>query len=139
MLASGRRASEVANLSGLSGDVQTERNDTLILKFLPEFLAKNQTPGSPSPEIRIPPLVDFIHKTEPDTKNCPVRALEIYLYKIRNKRSPQQRALFLSVNPNFKRDIRSTCVSRWMRQLILDAYLVWAEKGGVIKDQVFFH
>ena len=130
LLASGRRASEVCNLSGLSGDIQKERNGAFVLKFLPEFLAKNQTPGSPSPSIRIPPLSDHIDRPAPDLVNCPVRALEIYLYKIRNKRGPLQRALFLSVNPNFKRDIRVTCISRWMRELILAAYLDWAEKGG---------
>lgn len=59
-LASGRRASEVNALSGLSEDVAYERDGTLVLKFLPEFRAKNQADADSSPVIRIPPLTSIL-------------------------------------------------------------------------------
>ena len=67
MLASGRRASEVCNLSGLPGDVSHEADGSLSLCFLPEFLAQNKKPEDISPVIKIPPLssikMNLISKT----------------------------------------------------------------------------
>ena len=130
MLASGRRASEVCNLSGLPGDVSHEADGSLSLNFLPEFLAKNQNPESCSPVIKIPPLSSIIGLDEPDIKNCPVRALRIYRKRSQRFRNPKQRALFLSCNKNYNNDIRVSTISRWMRALIIDAYLYWAGGGG---------
>ena len=129
MLASGRRASEVCNLSGLPEDVSFEKDGSVSLHFLPEFLAKNQNPENPSPTIVIPPLTRMVDFFEPDYKNCPVRALKIYRKRSSNVRDPHQRALFLSHNPRYEKDIRVTTFSRWLRELIVDAYLFWAEKG----------
>ena len=52
-LASGRHCSEVHALSGLPSDVAFEPDGSVSLRFLPEFLAKNQIPGEPSPVIFI--------------------------------------------------------------------------------------
>ena len=132
MLASGRRASEVCNFSGLSGDVGHEADGSISLQFLPEFLAKNQNPESPSPSIKIPPLSSIVGLDKPDLKNCPVRALKIYRKRSNRFKVPNQRALFLSCNPNYKSDVRVSAISRWMRALIIDAYLYWAKgEGGI--------
>ena len=125
MLASGRRASEVANLSGLSGDISEERDGSITLQFLPEFLAKNQRPGSASPAVSIKPLSGIISRAEPDFKNCPVRALKEYRRRTKMVRSSTQRALFLSFNPHMKTDIRVSSISRWLKNLIIDSYLNW--------------
>ena len=125
MLASGRRASEVAHLSGLSGDISEERDGSVTLQFLPEFLAKNQKPGSDSPNVSIRPLSDIISRAEPDFKNCPVRSLKEYRRRTKQVRSASQRALFLSFNPNMKADIRVSSISRWIKTLIIDSYLSW--------------
>ena len=131
MLATARRVSEVTHLSGLPGDVAREADGSITLQFLPEFLAKNQKPETPSPSITIPPLSDIISRTEPDIQNCPVRALNVYRRRTRNIRSPGQRALFLSLNPQYNQDIRVLTISRWMKSLILDAYIQWGSQDSV--------
>ena len=120
-LASGRRASEVCNLSGLSKDIATHRDGTILLKFLPEFLAKNQNPLDPSPSILIKPLTDFLCPDDPDLKLCPVRSLRRYLKFTRTLRV-KQRKLFISFNPYHTNDISKASVSRWLRLVIKSAY-----------------
>ena len=129
-LASGRRASEVLALSGLLGDLAFENDGSVTLQFLPEFLAKNQSPSEPSPVVSIKPLTTLVSSSEPDAKNCPVRALKIYRRRTRSIRSPDQRALFVSFNPNMKKDIKVNTLSRWFRNLILEAYLHWSGAHG---------
>ena len=46
-LASGRRCSEVHSLSGLPKDIAKEPHGAISLRFLPEFIAKNQKPDDP--------------------------------------------------------------------------------------------
>ena len=115
-LASGRRISEVNHLSGLPQDIAREPDGSLSLKFLPEFLAKNQQPGDPSPSIRIPPL-----PLGPDRFLCPVRSLKRYLHFTKSFRG-SKRKLFISHNPRHKRDLTVNTVSRWVRELISLAY-----------------
>ena len=78
-LASGRRCSEVHGLSGLPQDISWELDGSVSLRFLPEFLAKNQTPGDPSPSVSIQSLSSILHRGDPDRALCPVRALRRYL------------------------------------------------------------
>ena len=120
MLASGRRASEINGLSGLPIDVARDPDGSFSLRFLPEFLAKNQSPQDPSPVIRIPPLVPFCPDDE-DTKLCPVRALKRYTHFTRSLRDGK-RKLFISHNPFYKRDIISSTLSGWLRRVIAYAY-----------------
>ena len=119
-LASGRRASEVCNLSGLIKDIATQQDGSFILKFLPEFLAKNQDPSDPSPCIVIRPLTDFC-PDDPDLKLCPVRSLKRYLKFTRSLRK-SQRKLFISFNPFHSRDISTASISRWLKLVIKSAY-----------------
>ena len=120
-LASGRRASEVCNLSGLSSDIATQQDGSFVLKFLPEFLAKNQDPSDPSPFIIIRPLTDFLCPDDPDLKLCPVRSLKRYLKFTRSLRK-NQRKLFISFNPFHSRDISIASISRWLKLVIQSAY-----------------
>ena len=115
-LASGRRMSEVTNFSGLAGDIAREPDGSFTLKFLPEFLAKNQRPGDPSTVIRIPPLTPG-----PEAKLCPVRALKRYLLVTRSFRG-KKRQLFISLNPKYEVDVSVNALSRWARETISRAY-----------------
>ena len=120
-LASGRRASEVCNFSGLAHDIAVLQDGSYMLKFLPEFLAKNQDPADPSPSIRIRPLTSFLCPDDPDRKLCPVRALKRYLKFTRSLRQ-NQRKLFISFNPYYTKDISTSSISRWVKLVIKSAY-----------------
>ena len=121
-LATGRRASEVLNLSGIPGDIAYERNNTVSLSFLPEFLAKNRRSDQASPNVQICPLTHLLDRGEPDVVNCPIRALKMYRKRPKHIRSPQQRQLFISFNPTHSKDIRATSLSRGIKLLIIKAY-----------------
>ena len=128
-LASGRRASEITNLSGIKGDISTTSKGALCLKFLPEFLAKNQNPDDISPHILIPPLSAVVdHKSE-DLALCPVRALKEYRARTERFRAPSQRALFMSLNLNHSKDITRATLSRWLKTTIKSAYISLDKKG----------
>ena len=120
-LASGRRCSEVHALSGLPSDVAFEPNGSMSLRFLPDFLAKNQLPGSPSPVICIKSLSSIIAPDDEDRLLCPVRALQAYKKRTESFRSKQRR-LLLSWNENYKDDIRRSTISRWLREVITASY-----------------
>lgn len=131
-LASGRRASEVAALSGLDADVGIENDGSIVLQFLPEFLAKNQRPSDPSPAVLIKSLSEIVSTREPDFLNCPCRALREYRRRTAAIRKPTQRALFLSVSPKWKKDISKSTLARWLVSTIKRAYtsLPGERKGG---------
>ena len=120
-LASGRRCSEVHALSGLPSDVAFEPDGSMSLWFLPDFLAKNQLPGSPSPIISIKSLTSILVPDDEDRSLCPVRALRAYRKRTESFRSKRRR-LLLSWNENYKDDIRRSTISRWLRQVISAAY-----------------
>ena len=121
-LASGRRCSEVSNLSGLAADILWERDGSVTLHFLPEFLAKNQLAGSSSPSVSIKPLSAILCPDDEDRRLCPVRALKRYLKFTRTLRSPTQRKLFISHNPSCSKDLSKASVARWLRLTISKAY-----------------
>ncbi|KAL8610742.1 hypothetical protein ACOMHN_016725 [Nucella lapillus] len=120
-LASGRRRSEIHALSGLSQDVGFHPDGSVSLQFLPEFLAKNQTPGSPSHAIIIRPLSTIVDKREPDITLCPVRAVKYYWDRTRSLRTTQQR-FFISLRAGRSKDISAATISRWISQTIRSAY-----------------
>ena len=124
-LATARRVSEVHALSGLSQDVAFHADGAVQLEFLPEFLAKNQAPCDDSPSIRIPSLEEVVCPDDPDRVNCPVRALKTYRNRTEIHRSPGQRRLFISFNPNFTKDVQKPTLARWLVALIKEAY-IWA-------------
>ena len=121
-LASGRRGSEVHAISGASPDIAFERSGALSLRFLPEFLAKNQTPGSVSPVLIIPALTSILARDDEDRMNCPVRAVSAYLERTKFLRKATHRRLFISLNPDHPSDISLSSLSRWLREVIKVAY-----------------
>ena len=70
-----RRSSEVHALSGAPNDITFESDGSVSLRFLPEFLSKNQVPGNLSPIIPLRPLTSILAPDDPDRALCPVRAL----------------------------------------------------------------
>ena len=121
-LASGRRASEVAHLSGSPNDISFNRDGSITLRFLPTFLAKNQRTNDFSPEITIKSLSRPLQQGHEDIANCPVRALKVYRDRTKRHRSPTQKALFISMNKALATDIVSTTLSRWLKTVICQAY-----------------
>ena len=119
-LASGRRCSEVHALSGLPSDVAFEPDGFMSLRFLPDFLVRNQLPGSPSPVISIKSLSSILAPDDEDCLLCPVRALRAYRKCMKSFRSKQRR--LLSWNENYKDDIRRSTISWWLREVITAAY-----------------
>ena len=122
MLASGRRASEVNALSGLASSVGRDSDGGFILKFLPEFRAKNQAASERSPVVRIPPLSKILGPDDEDRYLCPVRALKHYLNVTSPTRPETCRKLFISINPNFAKDVSVSTVSRWVSDVVKLAY-----------------
>ena len=93
----------------------------MSLRFLPDFLAKNQSPDSPSPSILIKPLTSILAPDDPDRTLCPVRALRAYRERTKGIRRGRRR-LLLSWNEGFKKDITKNTISRWIREVIISAY-----------------
>lgn len=113
-LASGRRRSELHALS--FSDVQFSEHSVSLSTF-PGFLAKNQLPSVPSSPIDIPAL-------EGEDSNpllCPVRAIRIYLDRVRSRRNSRRR-LFISHLESYEKEISSDTISRWIVQTIKFAY-----------------
>lgn len=125
MLAIGRRASEVHALSGLPSDVVRERDGSFTLRFLPEFLAKNQSPGSPSPSVRVVPLSVYADEVDVDFRLCPVRALRVYVSRTKERRGLGLRRLFLPCNTARRKDVIKSTFAKWLSTVIKDAYS-WA-------------
>ena len=109
-------------LSGLSSDISFERDGSVTLLILPEFLAKNQVPGSSSPSIRIPALTRILGPDDADRLLCPVRALKFYLDRTKVFRTQAHRRLLISYNVTYESDISLQTLSRWLREVIKQAY-----------------
>ena len=122
-LASGRRGSEVHAISGASADIAFEPDGSVSLHFLPEFLAKNQVPGSVPPTLFIPALTRILCPDDADRLLCPVRALKFYLDRTKAVRTQTHRRLFISYNLDYTSDISLQTLSRWLREVIKQAYL----------------
>ena len=120
-LASGRRVSEINHLSGMQKDVGLSSEGSFVLKFLPEFLAKNQSPGSPSPSLTIPQLLSTSAGAPIDISLCPVRALKRYRQVTKPIRG-SRRKMLISFNKSYHKDISVATISRWIREVIRDAY-----------------
>lgn len=109
-LVSGRRCSEVHGLSGLPSDVAYEPDGSMSLRSLPDFLAKNQSPDSPSPVMSIKSLTVILGLDDEDRTLCPVRSLKHYRKRTQSLRGDQRR-LLLSWNENYKKDNRRSTIS----------------------------
>lgn len=121
-LATAHRSSEIHALSGMPADICFERDGSVSLRYLPEFLAKTQRSCDHSPATILRPLDSIVSRDEPELDLCPVRALREYLRRTQPIRDPACRRLFISVNPNFPSDIRKGTVARWLSSVIAKAY-----------------
>ena len=119
-LASGRRCSEVHALRYSS--FAKEPEGSISLRFVPEFLAKNQPAGLPSPPIFIKPLTPLLCSDDEDRTLCPVRALLVYIKRTKHLRTPAKRRLFVSFREGITKDITSATISRWIKNLIKSAF-----------------
>ena len=126
LLASGRRASEIHALSGLAPDTRRERDGSFTLNFLPDFLAKNQSPDEPSPSLHIRPLSHIASDEDGDYRLCPVRALKEYLKRTKSRRQGALRRLFLPVTASRHKDVIRSTFSRWVSGVIKKAYATLA-------------
>ena len=99
-----------------------EPDGSVSLRFLPEFLAKNQVPGEPSPVIFIKPLSSILCPDDEDRLLCPVRALRLYRRRSKPLRAVSQRRLFISLNPDYNRDVSKVTLARWLTGVIQKAY-----------------
>ena len=119
-LASGRRCSEVHALaySGLA----TEQDGSVSIRFLPEFLAKNQPSSVQAKPILIRRLASLLCPDDEDITLCPVRALKMYLKRTKFLRTPAKRRLFVSFREDKRSDISSPSISRWIKSVIQSAY-----------------
>jgi hypothetical protein len=121
-LATARRRSEIHALSGDRQDILFEPNGSVSLRFLPEFLAKNQPAGSrPAPLVNIPSLSRALGRDDKDCNLCPVHCLNFYLARSTPRRRAQRR-LLISVNEEYSRDISASTVSRWLSSTVSCAY-----------------
>ena len=140
-LACGRRSSEIHAISGRSSDIAFTRQNSAILRFLPEFLAKNQKTHMPSPSLEILPLSALASTEDAPVQNCPVRALRKYLSRTQLRRSSSQRRLFLPLSKNREKDIVKSTLAGWIAKVIRDAYHYLASgdwekerRGGTTAD-----
>ena len=102
-------------LSGLPNDVAFEPDASMLLCFLPHFLAKSQLPGSPSPVISIRSLSSILAPDDEDRLLCPMRALRAYRKRTESLCAKRCR-LLLSWNENYRYDVRRSTVSLWLRE-----------------------
>ena len=119
-LASGRRCSEVHALQNSS--FAKEPDGSISLRFLPEFLAKNQPAGLPSPPIFIKPLTPLLCSDDEDRTLCPVRSLLVYKRRTKHLRTPAKRRLFVSFREDKRSDITIATISRWIKTVIKTAF-----------------
>ncbi|XP_070197976.1 uncharacterized protein [Littorina saxatilis] len=133
LLATARRGSEVHALSGQPGDISFEPDGSASLRFRPDFLAKNQSPGQASPLVRVKALTSALAPDDPDSVNCPVRALRLYLARTQPIRSSSQKLLFISLLTRREKDLSKVTLARWVSSLIKQAY-EWSrtKRGGVM-------
>ena len=112
-------AKRVGELQALSSSVACQGRN-MVLTYLPDFVAKTETPGHPLPrEFILSSLSEVVGHQDDERLLCPVRALRWYLERTRNPSRPQH--LFLSVrNPG--RPLSKAAISFFLRQLIRSAH-----------------
>ena len=96
-MSSARRVSELAHLGWHHELIITMEEATIT--YLPEFIAKNETPQRLHQPIRIEPL--NVGKNDPDRKICPVRALLFWRQHLR-KMTNTSNQLFQNVDGSFQ-------------------------------------
>ena len=112
-------AKRVGELQALSALVALQGRD-MVLTYLPEFLAKTESPTNPLPrEFLLPNLSAAVGRDDEERLLCPVRALRWYLERTRAPSRP--RHLFLSVRDPSK-PLSKGALSYFLRHLIRSAH-----------------
>ena len=123
-LASGKRRSEIHACTHSS--VSSRRNwSEVTVSPSPAFLAKNQLasdgPDSIKPEV-ITALTTMLDSSLVEDKSlCPVRALKVYLDKMKSIRKGKA-LLFVSPRESYSKDITRITISQWIKQTIHTCY-----------------
>ena len=102
----------------------TESWSKVTLQTHPSFIAKNQdlaVDGKPR-RFTIPALYDFAGPDLPDRLLCPVRALRLYLSRVKPLRNKHKRALFISFDKRHQGEITSNTIASWIKNVIRTAY-----------------
>ena len=115
-LATGRRRSEIHAFS--SADVQFSDESVSFCTF-PAFPDKNPLPSVVSGPVSAPRLTG----QDVNPLLCPVRALRIYLDRVKPRRRGRKR-LFISHSDSYDKEISCDSISRWVVQTIKLAYAV---------------
>ena len=121
-LASSRRPAEWHAFSGLEEDISYERDGSITLRFLPDFVMKTQRFEDPAVFTVIKPLTNILAPDDEDRNLCPVAFLRAYITRSKKIRALTQRRLFISLNPNYEKDIAKPTLSRWVSKVIKAAY-----------------
>ena len=120
-MATARRISGIHAISGLDKDIAFDDNYSVDLNFLPEFRAKNQKSMVLSKPFSITSISNILNDDDADNLLCPVRALRQYLRSTSSFRQGKRR-LFVSIRPQYKKDISKSTISRWIKTIIILAY-----------------
>jgi integrase len=122
-LATAKRRSELRAFS--KSILRTENWSSVTLKPLVNFVAKTEVPGRPETrlqDVTIPALGPYLGPDlDTDAKNCPVRAIKIYLSRTQAKRENRQE-FFIPYKPGCKTSISPPTISSWIKKTVLFAY-----------------
>ena len=131
-LACGSRSSELHALTRSPGSLSRESEGggtTLTLRTYAGFLAKNDRPDKlPSP-IRLPSMFQLVGRQEPERFWCPVRAIDIYLYRTQGPEYSQEDSRLLRI-PKPKITTTKGHVAYWIRRAVSLAYDSAGRGGG---------
>ena len=118
--ATARRRSELHALSVETGFIRFNESDgSFTLLCQSGFLAKNQLPSVLPKPITVPSLSASCGPLDADRLLCPVRALKLYLKRVKGTRGRRKR-LFLPLIGC--KDISAASISRWISCTIKLAY-----------------
>jgi DNA-binding transcriptional regulator YdaS (Cro superfamily) len=92
---------------------------------LPNFIAKTEEPGRPETrlqDVTIPALGPYLGPDlDTDAKNCPVRAIKIYLARTQETRGKRQE-FFIPYKTGCKNSISPATISSWIKKTVRFAY-----------------
>ncbi len=122
-LATAKRRSELRAFS--KRVLHTEGWTSVTLRPLPYFVAKTEVPGKPETrlqEVTLPALVPFLGPDlDTDAKNCPVRAIKVYLSRTQSIRG-ERKEFFIPHKSGQKTSIAPATISSWTQKTVRYAY-----------------
>ena len=98
-----------------------EKHKFAVIRLSPEFQAKT---AKQLRHVKIPALDSNARASEQDRLLCPVRALNLYLFRTKAQRVkfPHVKKLFISIKEEHSQDICKSTLAGWIRQLIVFSY-----------------